>query len=500
MKVRNLNWKKLGTISILINILLISTLTYVIFASPNGTFTISKGFYPGAPSYTIWKEGSTYYAKNAYGAIDYSGTAAILNSSLNALANSGVIYLKSGTYSTNLDFGSKTIILIGEGLNTVIDGNIDLGTSVGSNLVNLKVTGQITYVQASKFVINVFDNQTYHIYLVGGTSGSLAFTSKSYYQINPWLQIANLTLAQPLVFDTSQYMTIREAPGSGVGYWVGAPQAFYDRKTGYIYLTYRWRDPTNRGYQADIARSKDGVTFETIKTMTRDSFGVVGSKSLERACILRDPVTGKFKYYICIDSSGWDNYKLTDVDDPANFDPSTATLVFSESGVANTFDVDAVKDPHVITVGRLYYMMYAGRNGTTKIEQTGIAYSVDGVNWIRYSENPIIETGTGNVWDNRTAKGVSILPYPNAWIIYYTGKNDKGIAGENTRHGYAVWFPPNVGKPVKMTANQPLMQGPIDDMLYLQVLVVPELGKAFAYYQTATADGSHDLVVSIIDL
>jgi len=89
MKVRNVNWKKLGTISILVNILLISTLTYVIFASPNGTFTISPGIYPGAPSFTIWKEGSTYYAKNAYGGIEFSGTNAsqVIQNALDGLTS-----------------------------------------------------------------------------------------------------------------------------------------------------------------------------------------------------------------------------------------------------------------------------------------------------------------------------------------------------------------------------------------------------------------------------
>lgn len=41
-----------------------------------GTFTLSAGIYPGAPSYTIWHEDDVYYAKNAYGVIDYSGTNA----------------------------------------------------------------------------------------------------------------------------------------------------------------------------------------------------------------------------------------------------------------------------------------------------------------------------------------------------------------------------------------------------------------------------------------
>ena len=56
-------------------------------ASPSNTFTISSGIYPGSPTYTIYKEGSTYYAKDAYGAIDFSGTnaTAVIQQALNSL-------------------------------------------------------------------------------------------------------------------------------------------------------------------------------------------------------------------------------------------------------------------------------------------------------------------------------------------------------------------------------------------------------------------------------
>jgi len=45
-------------------------------ATPTSTIWISPGVYPGAPSYTIWREGSNYFAKDAFGQIDYSGTNA----------------------------------------------------------------------------------------------------------------------------------------------------------------------------------------------------------------------------------------------------------------------------------------------------------------------------------------------------------------------------------------------------------------------------------------
>jgi len=51
--------------------------TLIVFAaSPATTFYISGGVYPGAPSYTIWKEGSNYFAKDDNGQLKFSGTNA----------------------------------------------------------------------------------------------------------------------------------------------------------------------------------------------------------------------------------------------------------------------------------------------------------------------------------------------------------------------------------------------------------------------------------------
>lgn len=68
------------------------------------TFWISSGVYPGAPSYTVWREGSMYFAKDAYGKIGFSGTNAsqIIQNPLNL---KGKILLKSGLYPLDVPLG-----------------------------------------------------------------------------------------------------------------------------------------------------------------------------------------------------------------------------------------------------------------------------------------------------------------------------------------------------------------------------------------------------------
>lgn len=77
---------------VLAAVLLTSLLCYLSFAqSPSNTFTISSGIYPTTATYTIYKEGSTYYAKNAYGAIEYSGTnsSKVVQDALDSIASFG---------------------------------------------------------------------------------------------------------------------------------------------------------------------------------------------------------------------------------------------------------------------------------------------------------------------------------------------------------------------------------------------------------------------------
>ena len=70
-----------------------SVLTYELVRAQGGLTaqTISGGPYAGAPSYTIFKDGTTYYAKDAYGAISYSSTdwSTTTQNCVTALVSSG---------------------------------------------------------------------------------------------------------------------------------------------------------------------------------------------------------------------------------------------------------------------------------------------------------------------------------------------------------------------------------------------------------------------------
>lgn len=150
MKVRNLNLKKIVVAQILIIGLLIASLGYVVAQSAT-TFTISQGVYPGAPSYTIWREGSTYYAKNAYGVLlspsGSTNASQIINNARLELKSVGGTILLMGVITIT----SPILVSTGDGsydgLNIVGESWIMQGGGIVTQGTLLQTSGAIDAIQ-----------------------------------------------------------------------------------------------------------------------------------------------------------------------------------------------------------------------------------------------------------------------------------------------------------------------------------------------------------------
>src|SRR6266480_4985328 len=77
-----------------------------------------------------------------------------------------------------------------------------------------------------------------------------------------------------------------EPPGTGPGYWAGAPCAVAG--DGEIFLAYRLRRPIaqGRGYAVAVARSADGERFDTLLAIGKEQ---MATESLERPALVRTP-------------------------------------------------------------------------------------------------------------------------------------------------------------------------------------------------------------------
>ena len=69
-----------------------------------------------------------------------------------------------------------------------------------------------------------------------------------------------------------------------------------------------------------------------------------------------------------------------------------------EKGETGSWEDRYVLYQHVLWDGTEYKMWYMGFDGGTKA--IGLATSVDGINWEKYENNPVLEKGASGEWDD----------------------------------------------------------------------------------------------------
>jgi hypothetical protein len=112
-----------------------------------------------------------------------------------------------------------------------------------------------------------------------------------------------------------------EPPGTGPGYWAGAPCAVAG--DGEIFLAYRLRRPIaqGRGLRGGGARSADGERFETVATIGKDD---MDTESLERPALVRTP-GGRWRLYLSCATTGTKHWRVEVTEAPTRpgFDAGT---------------------------------------------------------------------------------------------------------------------------------------------------------------------------------
>ena len=153
------------------------------------------------------------------------------------------------------------------------------------------------------------------------------------------------TLALPSFDDAT---VVVPAPGAGPGNWAGAASAVLD--DGVFWLTYRVRRPLaeGRGVAVVVARSDDGVTFETVAEVAREE---LGAESFERPVVVRRP-DGGWRLYLSCATPGSKHWwiEALDADTPVELPVGARTVVLPGSAT------EAVKDPVVVHDGDTWRM------------------------------------------------------------------------------------------------------------------------------------------------
>lgn len=67
-------------------------------------------------------------------------------------------------------------------------------------------------------------------------------------------------------------------------------------------------------------------------------------------------------------------------------------------------------------------MYYLGMNDVY-VQRLGIAYSDDGINWIKYNNNPILDVGAADTFDENGLGEPSVIFKDDMFYMIYTGRN-----------------------------------------------------------------------------
>ena len=274
-----------------------------------------------------------------------------------------------------------------------------------------------------------------------------------------------------------------EPPGTGSGYWAGAPCAVAG--DGEIFLAYRLRRPVGRGrgYAVVVARSVDGERFETLLTVNKQQ---VAAESLERPALALTPAGG-WRLYVSCATPGSKHWRVELIEAPAPdaFDPVKRVVVLPGD------DGSAVKDP-VIRIHEGTWHLWASVHPLADPAHTDrmtsdYFSSADGVDWT--SHGPALTPRPGQ-WDARGVRVTAVRFAPGQVVAHYDGR---ATAADNfeERTGLAI----GTG-PADLTATESLPVGGGADstrgLRYVDVVATGD-GRERWYYELTRPDGLHEL-------
>ena len=271
-------------------------------------------------------------------------------------------------------------------------------------------------------------------------------------------------------------------PGSEPGTWVGAPSAVADHDG--IVLAYRLRKPIGqgRGYAVAIARSADGVRFETIGMVTSAS---MDAESLERPALVRTS-DGTWRLYLSCATWGTKHWRveLLEAGTPDAFDAELRKVVLpGDSGAA-------VKDPVIVTQAGTWHLWasvhpLADPENTDRMT-TDYATSPDGISWTWHGHALSPRPGE---WDARGVRVSAVRFTPDGVMAYYDGRASAAQNYEE-RTGLAAGASPGS---LTAVGSAPVAQSA--DGRGLRYLDIVDLGggRQRMYYELTRPDGLHEL-------
>ena len=272
------------------------------------------------------------------------------------------------------------------------------------------------------------------------------------------------------------------------GAWVGAPSAVVHEGT--IHLAYRLRRPVGqgRGFANVVATWSALRGLQTEAVLDRDRYA---AESLERPCLLRTD-DGRWRLYLSCatpDSKHWrvDVLEAPTIPALAQADPVTVL-----PGDRHT----AVKDPVIVQADGGWHLWASCHPlddpAATDRMTTEYATSPDGLDW---TWRGTALAGSPGTWDARGVRFSAVVEVSDGFLAFYDGR---ATALENWAERTGAATAPSLTGPWRPLPG-PVFASPHDTggLRYLS-LVADAAGGLRFFYESARADGSHELRTALI--
>lgn len=302
---------------------------------------------------------------------------------------------------------------------------------------------------------------------------------------------------------------VREPVAVGPGWWAGAPGVFYERDERAFYLTYRVRRPRgvalDRGGEARIARSVDLRHFEDVWSVTKDEYH---SASIERSAVWRgrDGVWRYFTSFVDPADGRW-CVSVVKGSEIARLDASEARRLFT----AAPLGLEGIKDPWILEDAGVHYMLLSvatptpltreASHATLDIFNTGECVSATGLARSRDLDSwewlGVVFAPAASGWDAYCRRINSIVRHEGRYLGFYDGsashrENYEEKTGLAVSSDLRTWH--------TLTASGPALTSPhaSGSLRYLDAVATSE--GVWAFYESARADGAHELRVARMQL
>lgn len=276
--------------------------------------------------------------------------------------------------------------------------------------------------------------------------------------------------------DPSQSSLVVPAPGEGPHHWAGAPSAARSDDGTYV-LAYRVRSGFDGVDATVVARSDNGVDFDTVLTLTKHDFG---ARWVERPTILQTP-EGRWRLYVCCGPMTGSQWWVEGLEAESLECLATAPRRVVFPGT----ELLAVKDPVIkfedgVWKAWLCCHLIDDLAADDRM-RTDFATSVDGWTW---KQHGTVLEGTPGSWDQRGVRITGVLPDGR---VFYDGRASRA---EN-------WFERSgLARPTGDTYAA-IPGAPVADLRYVEALGLPD-NSIRLYYEVRLPDESHELRTQLI--